>query len=55
MGLPNIEAPFMKAYPPERTEVFLDGHESAFAFFGVLSESPELPEAPVLNASRIER
>jgi hypothetical protein len=41
MGLPNIEAPFMKAYPPERTEVFLDGHESAFAFFGVLSESPE--------------
>ena len=55
MDLPNSEAWFMKAYPPERAEVFLDGHEPAFAFFRALSESPEFPEATVLNASRIER
>ena len=34
MDLPNFEEPFTKAYPPETAEVFLDGHEVAFAFFG---------------------
>ena len=43
MGLPNSEAPFMKAYPAETTEALFDGHELVFAFFGVRSESPELP------------
>jgi transposase len=34
MDLPYSDAPFMKAYPAETTEAFLDGHVSAFAFFG---------------------
>jgi transposase len=38
MDLPYSDAPFMKSYPAETTEAFLDGHVSAFAFFGVLSE-----------------
>lgn len=33
MDLPHSDAPFMKAYPAETTEAFLDGHVSAFAFF----------------------
>lgn len=34
MDLPHSDASFMKAYPAETTEAFLDGHVSAFAFFG---------------------
>ena len=34
MDLPHSDAPFMKAYPAETTEAFLDGHVSAFRFFG---------------------
>ena len=34
MDLPQSDAPFVKAYPAETTEAFLDGHVSAFAFFG---------------------
>lgn len=34
MDLPHSDAPFMKAYPAETTEAFLDGHVTAFAFFG---------------------
>ena len=34
MDLPQSDAPFVKAYPRETTEAFLDGHVSAFAFFG---------------------
>jgi hypothetical protein len=34
MDLPHSDAPFMKAYPAETTEAFLDGHVSTFAFFG---------------------
>ena len=29
MHLPYSDAPFMKAYPSETTEAFLDGHVSA--------------------------
>jgi transposase len=32
--LPHSDAPFVKAYPAETTGAFLDGHVSAFAFFG---------------------
>jgi transposase len=32
--LPQSNACFIKAYPAETTEAFLDGHVSAFAFFG---------------------
>ena len=34
MDLPHSDAPFVKAYPAETTEAFLDSHVSAFAFFG---------------------
>jgi transposase len=34
MDLPHSDAPFVKAYPAETTEAFLDGHVTAFAFFG---------------------
>ena len=34
MTLPYSNAVFVKAYPIERTESFLDGHVSAFKFFG---------------------
>ena len=39
MDLPHSDAPFIKAYPAETTEAFLDGHVSAFAFFASLSET----------------
>jgi transposase len=32
--LPHSDACFVKAYPAETTEAFLDGHVSTFAFFG---------------------
>ena len=34
LDLPQSDACFVKAYPRETTESFLDGHVSAFAFFG---------------------
>ena len=34
LDLPHSDAAFVKAYPAETTEAFLDGHVSAFAFFG---------------------
>ena len=34
MDLPQSDACFVKAYPRETTEAFLDGHVSAFGFFG---------------------
>jgi len=36
MDLPQSDAPFVKGYPAETTEAFIDGHVSAFAFFGGL-------------------
>jgi transposase len=39
MDLPHSDAPFIKAYPAETTEAFLDGHVSAFAHFGGVSQS----------------
>ena len=39
MDLPHSDAPFMKAYPAETTEAFLDGHVSALAFFGGVPQS----------------
>lgn len=33
MDIPQSDACFVKAYPRETTEAFLDGHVSAFAFF----------------------
>src|SRR5271170_4210053 len=34
MDLPQSDACFVKAYPRETTEAFLDGHVASFAFFG---------------------
>lgn len=38
MQLPFSDALFVKAYPAENTEAFCDGHISAFAFFGGVSQ-----------------
>lgn len=39
MSLPYSDAFFIKAYPAETTEAFLDGHVSAFAFLGGVPQS----------------
>jgi len=39
MILPHSDAWFVKTYPRETTEAFLDGHVSAFAFFGGVPRS----------------
>jgi len=39
MDLPQSDACFVKAYPRETTEAFLDGHVAAFAFFGGVPQS----------------
>ena len=39
MDLPHSDACFVKAYPAETTEAFLDGHVAAFAFFGGVPRS----------------
>ena len=39
MSLPHSDAVFVKGYPAETTEAFCDGHVSAFAFFGGISQS----------------
>jgi hypothetical protein len=39
MDLPFSDACFVKAYPSETKEAFLDGHVSAFSFFGGVPQS----------------
>ncbi len=39
MDLPHSDAAFVKAYPAETTEAFLDGHVAALAFFGGVPQS----------------
>ena len=39
LDLPHGDGCFIKAYPAESTEAFLDGHVSAFAFLGGLPQS----------------
>ena len=34
LDLPHSDGCFVKAYPAETTEAFLDGHAAAFAFLG---------------------
>ena len=36
INFPHSDACFVKAYPAETTEAFCDGHNAAFAFFGVV-------------------
>ena len=39
LDLPHSDGCFVKAYPAESTEAFLDGHVSAFAFLGGIPQS----------------
>jgi transposase len=60
MDLPHSDAPFMKAYPAETTEAFLDGHVSAFAFFGkapqsILYDNTSIAVAKICGDGRRER
>jgi transposase len=60
MDLPHSDAPFMKAYPAETTEAFLDGHVSAFAFFGgiprsILYGNTKLAVAKICGGGKRER
>ena len=53
MDLPHSDACFVKAYPAETLEAFLDGHVSAFAFFGgvphsILYDNTKLAVARIL-------
>ena len=58
--LPQSEACFIKAYPAETTEAFLDGHVSAFAFFGgvplsILYDNLKIAVARILGDGKRQR
>ncbi len=60
MDLPHSDAPFIKAYPAETTEAFLDGHVSAFAYFGgvpqsILYDNTKLAVARICGDGKRER
>jgi len=60
MDVPQSDAPFVKAYPRETTEAFLDGHVSAFAFFGgvpqsVLYDNTKIAVAKICGDGKRER
>ena len=60
MDLPQSDACFVKAYPAETTEAFLDGHVSAFAFFGgvplsVLYDNLKIAVARICSDGKRER
>ena len=54
IDLPHSDGCFVKAYPAETTEAFLDGHVSAFAFLGgvpqsILYDNTKLAVAKILG------
>ncbi len=54
VSLPHSDACFIKAYPGETTEAFLDGHNAAFTFFGgvpqtMLYDNTKLAVARILG------
>jgi transposase len=58
--LPHSDACFVKAYPAERTEAFLDGHNAAFGFFGgvplsILYDNTRLAVARILGDGKRQR
>ena len=60
MDLPQSDAGFVKAYPAETTEAFLDGHVSAFAFFGgvpqsILDDNTRLAVVRILGDGKRQR
>ena len=57
LDLPHSDGCFIKAYPAETTEAFLDGHVSAFAFLGgvpqsILYDNTKLAVARILGDGR---
>ena len=60
VDLPHSDDCFVKAYPAETTEAFLDGHVSAFAFLGgvpqsILYDNTRLAVAKILGDGRRQR
>ena len=60
LDLPHSDGCFVKAYPAETTEAFLDGHVSAFAFLGgvprsILYDNTRLAVAKILGYGRRQR
>jgi transposase len=60
LDLPHSDAGFVKAYPAERTEAFLDGHIAAFSFLGgvprsILYDNTKLAVARILGDGRRQR
>jgi transposase len=58
--LPQSDACFIKAYPAETTEAFLDGHVSALAFFGgvplsILYDNTKIAVARILGDGKRQR
>jgi transposase len=58
--LPHSDASFVKVYPAETTEAFLDGHVSAFAFFGgvplsILYDNTKIAVARILGDGKRQR
>ena len=56
LDLPHSDGCFIKAYPAETTEAFLDGHVSAFAFLGgvpqsILYDNTKLAVAKILGTA----
>ena len=60
IDLPHSDGCFVKAYPAETTEAFLDGHMSAFSFLGgvpqsILYDNTKLAVAKILGVGRRQR
>jgi transposase len=58
--LPHSDTGFVKAYPAETTEAFLDGHNAAFAFIGgvphsILYDNTKIAVARILGDGRRQR
>ena len=60
LDMPHSDGCFVKAYPAESTEAFLDGHVSAFAYLGgvpqsILYDNTRLAVAKILGDGRRQR
>ena len=60
LDLPHSDGCYVKAYPAETTEAFLDGHVAAFAFLGgvpqsILYDNTKLAVARILGDGRRKR
>ena len=60
LDLPHSDGCFVKAYPAETAEAFLDGHVSVFAFLGgvpqsILYDNTKLAVARILGDGRRQR